>query len=195
MFDEKLIARAKPKSKLIEAVDSSWRSFVDNLKNDIFRIPFKGTFQAFIEEEVLFIEGFCGPLLIDKLYYHGKTYFLKEPVKCDPFRIYGAYSKSGSFEHFTARPEIGFHYLGLTGERHPICTGDISYKNPDSFESLKEAAMKIINSFRLINLESLGTVLLPNDYASLKSILSNKEETVETKFKKLTREKLIREIL
>ena len=48
MIDTKLIAKAKPKSELIETIDSSWRDFVDNLKNNVFRVPFKGAYQAFV---------------------------------------------------------------------------------------------------------------------------------------------------
>lgn len=195
MIDTKLIAKAKPKSQLIETIDSSWRDFVDNLKNNVFKVPFKGTYQAFVDGDALLVEGFCGLLWIDKLYYQRKTYLLKESVKYYPFKIYGAYDKSGNFEHFTSRPEMGFHYLGLTDKGHSICTGDIQYLNPDSFGALKEAAAKIINSFRLINLESLGTVLLPDNYAVLRTILSNKEEDAKMRFGKLIKEKLIEEIL
>ncbi len=195
MIDTKLIAKAKPKSQLIEAIDSSWRDFVDELQNNVFKVPFKGAYQAFVEEDTLLVEGFCGLLWIDKLYYQRKTYLLKEPVKYYPFKIYGAYDKSGSFEYFTSRPEMGFHYLGLTEKGHSICTGDIQYLNPDSFGALKEAALKIASSFRMINLESLGTVLLPDDYVLLRTILSNKEESAEIRFKKLLKGKFIEEIL
>jgi hypothetical protein len=195
MIDTELINEAEEKSKVIEAIDHSWRTFVNDLKEGIFAIPFKGTYQAFIEGDSLFVEGYCGLLLIDRLYYKHKTYLLKNPVKYHPFKIYGVYDNRGDFEHFAARPEIGFHYLGLSERGHAICTGDIQYSNPDSLEALKEAALKIASSFRLINLESLGTVLLPDDYASLRTILSNKEEDAETKFKKLRKEKLIEELL
>jgi len=195
MIDTELIEKAEEKSKVIERIDHSWRTFVNDLKEGIFTIPFKGAYQAFIEADSLFIEAYCGLLLIDSLYYKHKTYLLKDPVKYYPFRIYGVYDNRGDFEHFTARPEIGFHYLGLSERGHSICTGDIQYSNPDSLESLKQAALKIASSFRLINLESLGTVLLPDNYANVRTILSNKDEDSETKFKKLRKEKLIEELL
>ena len=195
MIDVKLIAKAKPKSALIETIDSSWRDFVDNLKDNVFKVPFKGAYPAFVDGDALLVEGFCGLLWIDKLYYQRKTYLLKEPIKYYPFKIYGAYDKSGSFEYFTSRPEMGFHYLGLTDKGHSICTGDIQYPNPDSFGALTEATSKIINSFRLINLDSLGTVLLPDNYAALRTILSNKEEDAKMRLGKLIKEKLIEEIL
>jgi len=195
MIDVKLITEAEEKSKVIETIDLSWRAFVADLKENIFSIPFKGAYQAFIEAESLFIEGYCGLLLIDRLYFKQKNYLLKEPIKYYPFRIYGVYDQSGSFEHFVARPEMGFHYLGLSNRGHAICTGDIQYLNPDSLDLLKEAALKIINSFRVINLESLGTVLLPDNYATLRDILANKEEETKTKVGKLIRHKLIEEIL
>jgi len=195
MIDTKLIVKAKQSSKEIETIDSSWRSYVENLRETIFTIPFKGNYSALIEENALLIEGYSGLLLIDRLYHNKKTYLLKTPVKHSPFRIYGLYDSRGRFECFMARPEIGFHYLGLHNQGHAICTGDIEYHNPDSLGALKEISSKIIDSFRLINVESLGTVLLPNEYSELRSILANKEEDPKIKVKKLLNENLIEEIL
>ena len=143
----------------------------------------------------MFIEGYCGLLLIDKLYYAHKTYSLKTPVKYYPFRLYGVYDQRGSFEDFVSEPEIGFHYLGLSNNGHAICTGDIQYLNPESLGLLKEASQKIIKSFRMINLESLGTVILPEGYLSLKNILSNKDEDSKHKFEKLLNQNLIEPII
>ncbi len=195
MMDVKLISKAEEKSKTIEQIDFSWRAFVRSLKENNFTIPFKGSYQALLENDVFLVEGYCGLLLVDKLYFKHQTYLLKEPVKYYPFRIYGVYDQRGSFEHFVARPEMGFHYLGMSNHGHMVCTGDIQYQNPDSLELLKEACLKIINSFRVVNLESLGTVLLPDEYATLRSILSNKDEEAKTKIGKLLRQELIEELL
>jgi hypothetical protein len=195
MIDTKLIKQAKEKSEVIETIDSSWRDYVDNLKESISTIPFKGSYNALVENDCVLVEAYCGLLLIDKIYFSHKTYHLKEPVRYYPFRIYGVYDKRGMFEDFVARPEIGFHYLGMSQHGHAICTGDIQYPMPDSLDLLREVSLKIINSFRLINLESLGTVLLPDSYAKLKSIFSNKDEDTKTKFEKLFSEGLIEEIL
>jgi len=105
------------------------------------------------------------------------------------------YDQKGGFGYFTARPEIGFHYLGMNDFRHSICTGDIQYANPDSLALLKEAALKIIDSFRVVNLQSLGTVLLPAGYEKLKDIFSNNDESPKTKIDRLLSEGLIEEIL
>ena len=195
MIDTKLITKAKQKSKEIETIDTSWRGYVENLRETIFTIPFKGNYNALIEDNAVLIEGYSGLLLIDKLYFNHKTYLLKTPVKHLPFRIYGLYDSRGRFECFMARPEIGVHYLGLHNQGHAICTGDIHYSNPDSLSILKETSSKIIDSFRLINMESLGTVLLPNDYAELRTILANKETDSKIKVEKLLEENLIEEIL
>lgn len=195
MVDTKLIKQAKEKSEVIETIDSSWHDYVENLKEHIFTIPFKGSYNALIEDNSVLVEGYCGELLIDKLYYSHKTYILKNPVRHYPFRIYGVYESRGGFECFVARPEIGFHYLGMGHQGHPICTGYIQYSNPDSLDLLKEVSLKIIDSFRLINMESLGTVLLPENYVELKNIFSNKDEDSGTKVEKLLNENLIEEIL
>ena len=195
MIDEKLITKAKKKSSLLEHIDSSWREFVERLKEGTFSLPFKGEYNALVKEGSLFIEGYSGPLFIDKLYFNHKLYLLKTPVRYYPFKIYGNYDEQGSFLAFTAEPEIGFHYLGLTNTGHSICTGDIEYLNPDSLGLLKEACQKIVKSFRVVNLESIGTVILPGIYSKLKDIVSKKEDNAKCKFDKLTKEKLITEII
>lgn len=196
MIDTKLIKQAPENPIEIQVIDKSWRDYVDSIKENIFRIPFKGNYNALIKDDYIFIEGYCGLLLIDKVYYSHKSYLLKNQVKHYPFRIYGMYDKRGWFEGFVAQPEIGFHYMGMTAEQgHTICTGDIEYPKIDSIDALKEVSLKIIHSFRLINMESLGAVFLPDDYPKLKSIFSNKDEDSRVKFEKLLNEGLIEEIL
>ncbi len=195
MIDTKLIDRAKEKSKVIAEIDSSWRKFVGLLKENTFAVPFKADYAALIKDSCVLVEGYSGLLFIDKLCYKNKTYQLKESVKYYPFKVYGVYDQKGSFQRFVAAPEIGFHYLGLSNEGHAICTGDIQYVNPDSLASLKEVCLKIARAFRVINLESLGTVLLPEEYTSLRNILSDKDTDSKTKLEKLLLENLITEIL
>lgn len=195
MIDTLLVNKAKRKSEAIERIDASWREFVDRSKENIFSIPFKGEYNCLIKDNIMLVEGYSGLLLIDKLYYNHKTYLLKTPVKYYPFRIYGAYDERSSFTDFVSEPEIGFHYLGLSDKGHAICTGEIQYLNPESLGLLREASLKIIKSFRIINLESLGTVLLPEEYSGFKNILSDKDEDAKRKFEKLLKANLIEEII
>jgi hypothetical protein len=143
----------------------------------------------------MLIEGYSGLLLIDKLYYNHKTYLLKTPIRYYPFKIYGIYNQGGCFIAFVSEPEIGFHYLGMSDKGHTICTGEIQYLNPESLGLLKEVCKRIAKSFRVINLESLGTVILPKSFSSLEIILSNKDEDKKIKFEKLIKENLIEEII
>jgi len=195
MIDTLLVSKAKKKSGLIEQIDASWREFVDRLKDNTFSVPFKGEYSCLVKVSSMLIEGYSGLLLIDRLYFNHKTYLLKAPVKYYPFKIYGVYDERGSFTNFVSEPEIGFHYLGLSDKGHSICTGEIQYLNPESLGLLKEACLKIAKSFRVINLESLGTVILPEGFSSLKNILSNKEEDAKHKFEKLLKANLIEEII
>jgi len=195
MIDTQLVNKAKKKSGLIEKIDASWREFVDRLKDNTFSIPFKGEYSCLIKGNNMFVEGYSGLLLIDKLYYNHKTYLLKTSVKYYPFKIYGAYDQRGDFTDFVSEPEIGFHYLGLSNKGHTICTGEIQYLNPESLGLLKEACLKIVKSFRVINLESLGTVILPESFSDFKNILANKDEDSRRKFEKLLNQNLIEEII
>jgi len=127
-------------------------------------------------------------LLIDRLFYNRRNYLLKTPVMYFPFKIYGIYDQRGCFTGFGSEPEIGFHYLGMSDRGHSICTGEIRYITPESLGLLKEACLKIIKSLRVINLESLGTVILPERFLSLKNALADKVE-------KLLQQNLIEEII
>lgn len=195
MIDVLLVNKAKKKSGLIERIDDSWREFVSRLKENIFSVPFKGEYNCMVKDNIMLVEGYCGLLLIDKLYYKHKTYFLKTPVKYYPFKIYGVYDEKGSFTDFVSEPEIGFHYLGLSTKGHTICTGDIQYLNPESLGLLKEVALKIVKALRVINLESLGTVILPESYSSLRNILANKDKDTLCKFEELNKQGLIEEVI
>jgi len=195
MIDTELISKAKKKSGLIEQIDASWREFVDRLKDNTFSIPFRGEYSCLVKGSSMLIEGCSGLLLIDKLYFNHKTYLLKTPVKYYPFKIYGVYGERGRFMNFVSDPEIGFHYLGLSDKGHTICTGEIQYLNPESLGLLKEACLKIAKSFRVINLESLGTVILPESFLSLQNILSNKDKDVLCKFEELNKQGLIEPII
>ena len=195
MIDTELISKAKKKSGLIEQIDTSWREFTEGLKEGIFTVPFTGGYSCLVKEDDMLIEGYSGLLLIDKLYYNHKTFFLKTPIKYYPFKIYGIYNQGGCFIAFVSEPEIGFHYLGMSDKGHTICTGEIQYLNPESLGLLKEVCLKIAKSFRVINLESLGTVILPKNFSSLETILSNKDEDKKIKFEKLIKENLIEEII
>jgi len=83
MIDTIYAQQAKESSPAIRSIDESWRSFVRSLKENIFALPFKGNYNALIEDNAVLIEGYSGLLLIDKLYYNHKTYLLKNP--CEAF--------------------------------------------------------------------------------------------------------------
>ena len=100
MIDTELVNKAKKKSTLIEKIDASWREFVEGLKEGIFTVPFTGGYNCQIKQNDMLIEGYCGLLLIDKLYYSRKMYLLKTPVKYYPFKIYGIYDQKGCFIGF-----------------------------------------------------------------------------------------------
>ena len=195
MIDTKLINKAKETSRAINTIDSSWRTFVEDLKENMFTIPFKGNYCFLTEDNTVLVESYCGVLVIDKLYYNHKTYLLKKPIHHEPFRIYGMYDSRGRFDCFVARPEIGVHFMGMNNHGHSICTGDIQYTPPTSLNSLKETAEKIIQSFRIINMESLGTVLLPKEHEQMADIIAKRDENINKRVEKLLTQGLIEPIL
>ncbi|MDP2959969.1 MAG: hypothetical protein Q8N71_00975, partial [candidate division Zixibacteria bacterium] len=95
MIDTKLIDKAKKGSGLIKKIDSSWREFVERLKEGTFLVPFKGEYSSLVKGSSLFVEGYSGLLLIDRLYFNHKMYSLNMPVRYYPFKIYGSYDASG----------------------------------------------------------------------------------------------------
>jgi len=184
MIDEKLITNARPASKIIESIDDSWHQFVENLKEQTFKVPFKGDYRCCVKNDFFHVEAYVGPLVIDKLYDGHNTYLLKSPVKHGSFTLYGEYDQVGDFCDFVSEPEIG-------------CTGDLQINNAslNSLEALKAMALEVIRSFRLINLTSLGTVILPEGYSVLKDILSDKSKSPEIKAESLLDARLIEPLL
>lgn len=196
MIDTVLINKAVEQSPVIRAVDYSWRNYLEALKSSLFTIPFPGEYKMQVDNHKLLVEGYHGSLIIDKLYYNRNTYLLKEPIEEQSFSIYGVYDSKGKFMSFTTEPVIGFHYLGLTNSGYtPVCVGDIQYTYPDIFELLKKACLKIAESFRLINMHSLGSVFLPDKYSELKEIFLNQDRDSYQKFEQLVSKNLIKELL
>jgi len=72
---------------------------------------------------------------------------------------------------------------------------DSTEKFVSSLDSLKEIADQIIRSFRVINMESLGTVLLPDEYAELRTVFDDRNISSATKVEQLINAGLIETIL
>ena len=198
MIDTELVRKAKATSGIIKEIDNAWRDYTSTLKNSIFRVPFKGEYNARVESDFFLVEGFAGELLIDKLYYDKQMYQLKESIKHDNYRIFGVYDCTGDFRHFITEPVLGVHYLGMSAAdigAPQVCTGDISFNDPRTLEELQQVALAIKTSFRVINLGSLGIVVLPDEYGALRGILSNKDTSKEEKLKQLCAKKIITKIL
>lgn len=196
MIDTMLIDKAVEKSSKIEIIDYSWRDYLKTIQKSMFRLPFPGEYKALVDHNNLLVEGYHGHLIIDKLYYDKKTYLLKHPIEEKSFRIYGMYDREARFVNFTARPQIGFHYLGMNSTGNmSICTGDIKYAYPDTLDLLQKACLKIAESFKLINMHSLGKIFISDEYSKLKEIFFKQESNMEIKFKNLLSNNLIQKIL
>lgn len=193
MIDVKLIQKAKPMSEEIASIDRSWREHMTKVEAAGFTLPFDGKYNAVIDENAILVEGYCGPLLIDRLTGNENTYLLSRPIRCDPFRVYGVWDKKRLFQYFTSKPVLGFHYLGLerNGVR-TICTGDLEYTTPGDIASLQEVCSRMVRSFRVIYIDSLGNIFVPEEHGRIKEILQSRGcRSVST----LLEEKWIKEIL
>jgi len=199
MIDEKLIHNAKPASKVIEEIDDSWRQYVENLKCQTFKLPFQGDYRCRVKNDFFHVEAYAGPLVIDKLCDGRDTYLLKTSIKHEFFTLYGEYDQTGDFCDFVSEPEIGCHYLAMSNmdAGRKICTGELQINNAslNSLEALKAIALEVVKSFRLINLTSLGTVILPEEHSALRDILSDKSKGTDMKTKSLIDAGLIEPLL
>lgn len=195
MIDAVLEKKARPVSPEIISIDDSWREYVEKIRAVLLRMPFQGKYNAVVDDETVLVEGYAGPLVINRLTGGGTTYALVEPIRCDPFRIYGVWDIKGCFDCFTSLPVLGFHYAGTTRNGAlRICTGDVDYVNPTDVDSLKEVCTKIAHSFTVIYIGSLGQIVVPKKHGRLKEILQS-ESTRGNQIAKLLEENLIREIL
>ena len=195
-IDEGLIKRAESPSEVITQIDTSWRNYAESLSESINHLPFPGVYNAKVTEDDILVEGYNGQLVINKVYGGGKTYALTKSIVEYPFRIYGRYDKKGTFEDFAAEPGVGAHFIGGSFDKsRTICSGELIYQSHHSIEELEKICKKIVESMKLINLESLGEIILPNSHRRLRKCLKAKELTAEKKIKMMLRYKVIREIL
>ena len=73
MIDTELIETASTPLECIKQIDSSWRDYVEKLKENIFRVPFESDYSLHIENGYILIEGFSGNLVINRLYHNQTT--------------------------------------------------------------------------------------------------------------------------
>lgn len=179
MIDVEMVKAAAIPSKAITAVDQSWREHVKRLKDSIVRLPFPGEYTAIIGTTYTLIEGYSGPLLVDRVADGRTTYLLKKPLRVEDYHVYAYYTKTGRFQGFVTRPVVGFHYVELNsdGDRK-LCTGSLDYTAPTTIEAVHETCQCIIDSLRVIYLGSLGTVLVPYGYKGLKKAAKTKNPTI-----------------
>lgn len=172
MIDTGMIAAAAAPSEIIAAVERSWRRHVTHLKASIVRLPFPGEYTAIIGTTYTLIEGYAGPLLIDRVADGKTTHLLKRPLRVKDYRIFAYYKKTGQFQGFTTRPVVGFHYVDMNqdGDRK-LCTGNLEYTPPNSIETVREICQQIIHSLHVIYLGSLGSIFLPYGYKGLKDAI------------------------
>ena len=115
-----------------------------------------------------------GELLTDRVADGTTTYLLTKPLRCQGYRVYAYYTKTGQFQGFTTRPVVGFHYTDLNkdGDRR-LCTGNVEYTNPTTIDGVREICNRIMQSRRVIYVGSLGSCFAPYGYKRLQDILKN----------------------
>ena len=194
MNDIKLIKTAAETSEVISSIDYAWRRYIDSIEHDTIVLPFNGVYNAIIRNGCILIEGYSGPLFINKV-CSDTTYVLKEPVICNNFKLYGVYDKNKNFDFFTSIPQIGVHYMSidLDIELCPLCTGDLVYQAPQSFSALQQCCSEIIKLLKVIYLGSLGTtIILPKKkHFALRKILADRSISPTAKLNSLKEKRLI----
>ena len=166
MIDIKLVAKAKPISEKIEAIDRSWREYINEKTKNIVRFPFpkEEEYEAKVYNKYIIIKGYQGKMKINKLWYDRKMYLLTNPIIVKKFEIYGQYDLVGRFVGFIGKPTIGFHFTGhlsFDSSFSQICVGDLKYENPTKIKILQKTCEDIVKSFEIINIESMGGVNPP----------------------------------
>ena len=171
MIDIELVKKARFTNKIITEIDSSWRIFCKQQIENSIQLPFEDTYNAIIKEDFILIEGYSGLLSIEKILDKKQLYKIKNPLLYTPYKIYGLYNKKAEFMGFTTDPLFGFHYNGEHFGIKLLCTGDLEFKKPTSKKELMEVSYELIKSFKIINMNSMGTTYFPSDipeiYASL----------------------------
>lgn len=169
-IDVKLVEKAKPTNRIIEEIDFSWREYIKRDKQNIVKLPFKDTYNAIIKDEIILVEGYSGLLSIEKIFDGKDMYKIISPLRYFPYKIYGIFDKGGDFAGFTTDPLFGFHYHGEHLGGRTLCLGDLQFENPTSIEELELVCKEIIKLFRIVNMQSLGSMYFPDRYKQFKNL-------------------------
>lgn len=196
LIDEVFLAKARAKSKVVQRVDGAWGRYMRTLEERVLALPFGGRYTAEVWGEHLRIEGYKGPLLINKLHCYRKTYRLTPPISHADYSIFAVYSTGGHLAGFGTEPLLGFHYLGASDYGRLICIGDLRYEPPNSLQELQVICQNILRMFRVININSLGSTLpsTSSTHRYLFEVLQMKDMDIEEKVRRLREEKVIEEI-
>jgi hypothetical protein len=196
MIDRVLIDRAVGASVLLRNIDDSWREYVESQEKYTFRLPFEGEYTCKVKGDKIYVEGYRGDLLIDKLYDGLSTYQLIKPIEHRNYALYGIYTKSAEFVAFSSEPTIGCHYLGIDsgGYRH-ICTGDLRFEGTGGIEQLRVCCGAIMRSFRGINITSLGGVYMPDGHERFGELLNRGDMSWRDRIALLTTEGYIKPLM
>lgn len=172
MIDQMLVEKAHYSSQIIREIEYSWARHVQNMEKYTFKMPFEGMYNCKVNKRLVFVEGWRGTLVIDKVSDRRKTYWLINPIVCKDFTIYAIFDSNGEHKSFMANPVIGFHYLGLELEGYrKICTGDLEFNGLTNLEAVQKACLEIRKSFSICNLCSVGDVFLPKTPAERNRLL------------------------
>lgn len=167
MIDKILIKRASNINPIIMEIDYSWRTYHANKIQSIIKLPFDGEYNCKLKNGYVLIDIWCGKLVINKILWDKKLYYIIKPIEVEPFKIYAVYNKSGDFQFFTTEPIAGFHYFGTNNFLEQLCIGELNLveeiEKNHSFDTLKRCGKKIARSLEIINCYSLGNIKFKTD--------------------------------
>ena len=172
MNDIVLAYQAKKISPFIVQIDESWRTWAQQYRESFLCLPFPGNYRAQVYKDAVCIEACRGPLSINKIMFYGTTYAIVTPLEISEFVILGVYDFKRRFKHLVTEPELGCHYSGYCHStfKKILCTGELVV-SAKSYEELRNSGLQILKSLELINVMSLGEIVLP-DESPIKTLLN-----------------------
>jgi hypothetical protein len=169
-IDRQLVEKAKKQSPVIMEISRSFEEQVEYLKKGLLKgkLPLSSLQKEYtvkVSPHQLLVPLDTWRFSIERM-VKGTTYEMTQPIRFNG-KVSASFSTENScLQGFCLTPEYGFHFVNdnSLARKMLICDGDWDIPlNLNDLETLNYWASKLPEIWKVVNLNSLGTVKLPRD--------------------------------
>ena len=183
LWTDEILSGLVPDTRdFLKEVEARHKQAIEQLQKEqsFGRLPFLGSGMRVLcgeGEKYMLIECWYGTVKIKVLHYDNTTYSLNigSPLEFKDVTLYAEYL-AGAYQGIFTPDKIGFHHTGFSPSvgMCGICTGELEEfaraEGTNTYESIQETAKKLVKALEIINLDSLGEIMLPSSAFEIKGV-------------------------